>query len=79
MGGVPDASIKSPFCRDSPSWLLPQVGRDLLAAGGEVPVEGLRLMESRDSPSWLLPQIPVFFCFSTTRSSNAIRVDFFDR
>ena len=32
-------------CRDSPSWLLPQLGRDLLAVGGEVPVEGLSLME----------------------------------
>ena len=27
LGGVPDANSKSPFCRDSPSWLLPPTCR----------------------------------------------------
>jgi hypothetical protein len=34
MDGVPDADGKSPFCRDSPSWLLPQVGGGRQTARG---------------------------------------------
>ena len=50
-----DASSKLPFCRDIPSWLLPQVGgidrqrgADLLPGGAK---SGSAL-ELRESPSW---------------------------